>query len=152
MKAVQKILFPVDLSDVSPEMVPWVLFVAKKFSAEIHLLFVVRKFDHFSALDVTRVSIENFEGEIIKGSETKIEEFANRYFEGYPFCKTKVMVGDAAEEIINYVKSENIDLVIIGTHGRKGLDRIVFGSVADRVIKMSPVPVLSINPYTLPKI
>ena len=133
-------------------MVPWILFVAKKFSAEIHLLFVVRKFDHFSALDVTQVSIENFEGEIIKGAETKIEAFANRYFEGYPFCKTKVMVGDAAEEIINYVKSENIDLVIIGTHGRKGLDRIVFGSVADRVIKMSPVPVLSINPYTLPKI
>jgi nucleotide-binding universal stress UspA family protein len=152
MKAIQKILFPVDLSEVSPKMVPWILFVAKKFSAEIHLLFVVRKFDHFSALDVTQVSIENFEGEIIKGSETKIEEFANRYFEGYPFCKTKVMVGDAAEEIINYVKSENIDLVIIGTHGRKGLDRIVFGSVADRVIKMSPVPVLSINPYTLPKI
>ena len=152
MKAVQKILFPVDLSEVSPAMVPWVLFVAKKFSAEIHMLFVVRKFDHFSALDVTQVSIENFEGEIIKGAETKIEEFANRYFEGYPVCRTKVMVGDAAEEIINHVKSEDIDLVIIGTHGRKGLDRIVFGSVADRVIKMSPVPVLSINPYTLPKI
>ena len=133
-------------------MVPWVLFVAKKFSAEIHVLFVVRKFDHFSALDVTQVSIENFEGEIIKGAETKIEEFANRYFEGYPVCRTKVMAGDAAEEIINHVKSEDIDLVIIGTHGRKGLDRIVFGSVADRVIKMSPVPVLSINPYTLPKI
>jgi nucleotide-binding universal stress UspA family protein len=61
------------------------------------------------------------------------------------------MVGDAAEEIINRVKSEGIGLVIIGTHGRKGLDRIVFGSVADRVIKMSPVPVLSINPYKTPK-
>ena len=152
MKAVQKILFPVDLSDVSPEMVPWVLFVARKFSAEIHMLFVVRKFDYFSGFHVAQVSIENFEGEIIKGAETKIEEFANRYFEGYPVCRTKVMVGDAAEEIINHVKSEDIDLVIIGTHGRKGLDRIVFGSVADRVIKMSPVPVLSINPYTLPKI
>jgi len=152
MKAVHKILFPVDLSDVSPEMVPWVRFLAKKFSSEIHMLFVVRKFDYFSGLHVAQVSIENFEGEIIKGAETKIEEFANRHFEGYSGCRTKVMVGDAAEEIINHIKSENIDLVIIGTHGRKGLDRIVFGSVADRVIKMSPVPVLSINPYTLPKI
>ena len=127
------------------------LFTAKKFSAEIHPLFVARKFEHFSGLYVAQVSIENFEGEIIKGAETKIEEFANRYFEGYPVCKTKVMVGDAAEEIINHVKSEGIDLVIIGTHGRKGFDRIVFGGVADRMIKMSPVPVFSINPYKATK-
>ena len=147
MKEVKKILFPVDLSEASPEIVPWVLFTAKKFSAEIHMLFVVRKFDHFSGFYVAQVSIENFEGEIIKGAEKKIEEFANRYFNGYPVCKTKVMVGDTAEEIINHIRSEGIDLVIIGTHGRKGIDRIVFGSVADRVIKMSPVPVLSINPY-----
>ena len=147
MKEVKKILFPVDLSEASSGIVPWVLLTAKRFSAEIHLLFVVRKLDHFSGLYVAQASIENFEGEVIKGAETKIEEFANRYFEGYPVCKTEVMVGDAAEEIINCIKSESIDLVIIGTHGRKGLDRIVFGSVADRVIKMSPVPVLSINPY-----
>ena len=151
MKEVKKILFPVDLSEASPEIVPWVLFTAKKFSAEIHPLFVARKFNHFSGLYVAQVSIENFEGEIIKGAETKIEEFANRYFEGYPGCKTKVMVGDAAEEIINHVKSEGIDLVIIGTHGRKGFDRIVFGGVADRMIKMSPVPVFSINPYKATK-
>jgi len=61
------------------------------------------------------------------------------------------MVGDAAEEIITHVKAGNIGLVIIGTHARKGFDRIVFGSVADTVIKMSPVPVLSINPYKAPK-
>lgn len=151
MKKVKKILFPVDLSEASPEIVPWVLFTAKKFSAEIHMLFVVRKFDHFSGFYVAQGSIENFKGEIIKGAEKKIEEFANRYFNGYPVCKTRVTVGDAAEEIINHIRSEGIDLVIIGTHGRKGLDRIVFGSVADRVIKMSPVPVLSINPYQAPK-
>jgi nucleotide-binding universal stress UspA family protein len=40
-----------------------------------------------------------------------------------------------------------MDLVVMGTHGRKGIERVLFGSVADRVIKTSPVPVLSINPY-----
>ena len=48
------------------------------------------------------------------------------------------------------VKPQGIDLVIMGTHGRKGLNRILFGSVAERVIKMSPIPVLSINPYRVP--
>jgi nucleotide-binding universal stress UspA family protein len=56
-------------------------------------------------------------------------------------------LGDAAEEILKYVRSEGIDLIIMGTHGRKGLEKIVFGSVAERVVQKSPVPVLTINPY-----
>lgn len=59
-------------------------------------------------------------------------------------------MGDAAEEILSYIRSARIDLVIIGTHSRKGLERIFFGSVAERVIKMSPTPVLSGNPYRVP--
>jgi nucleotide-binding universal stress UspA family protein len=57
-------------------------------------------------------------------------------------------LGDAAEEVLNYVRSEGIDLVIMGTHGRKGLEKVVFGSVAERVVQKSPVPVLTINPHS----
>ncbi len=149
MKDVKKILFPVDLSEVSPKIAPWVLDFAKRFNAEIHLLFVARGLNHFSSIYVKPILIGNFEAEIVKGAETKIEEFANTYFEKYPVCKTRVVVGDAAEEILRYAESGKTDLIIIGTHGRKGLDRILFGSVAERVIKMSPVPVLSINPYRI---
>jgi nucleotide-binding universal stress UspA family protein len=56
-------------------------------------------------------------------------------------------LGDAAQEVLNYIQSEGIDLVIMGTHGRKGLEHIIFGSVAERVVKHSPVPVLTVNPY-----
>jgi nucleotide-binding universal stress UspA family protein len=62
----------------------------------------------------------------------------------------KVVFGDPAEEIIKYVEFEGIDLIIIGTHGKKGLEKVLFGSVANRVIKMSPVPVLSVNPHGCP--
>jgi len=147
MNEFKKLLFPIDFSDVSPKMAPWALTVAKKFSAEIHLLFVARRLEHLSSLNVAQVSIKDFENEVIRGAETKIEEFANTHFQTYPACKTMVVLGDAAEEILNYVKSEEIDLVVIGTHGRKGIERILFGSVAERVIKMSPVHVMSINPY-----
>jgi nucleotide-binding universal stress UspA family protein len=147
MKALKKILFPVDFSDVSPKIVPWVRMMAERFDAEIHLLFVARRFGYFSDIYVMPEAIENFEGEIVTGGETKMEEFVETYFEKYPSIKPKVLLGDAADEILNYIPSEGIDLVIMGTHGRKGLKRILFGSVAERVIKMSPVPVLSINPY-----
>ena len=150
MKKINRILFPVDLSEVSPKVAPWVLTVAKKFNAEIHLLYVARKLEHLSSVYVTLVSIEKFEEEIVMGAEKGIEEFAETHFKGYPACKKKVVRGDAAEEILSYIKFKKIDLVIIGTHGRKGLERILFGSVAERVIKKSPVPVLSINPYRVP--
>jgi len=147
MNEFKKLLFPIDFSDVSPKMAPWALTVAKKFSAEIHLLFVARKLEHLSSLNVAQVTIESFENTVIRGAEEKIEEFANTHFQAYSACKTMVVLGDAAEEILNYVKAEEIDLIVIGTHGRKGMERILFGSVAERVIKMSPVPVMSINPY-----
>ena len=150
MKEFEKILFPVDLSEVSSKIAPWVLHVAKKFDAKIHLLFVARKFEHFIEVYVTPDSIENFEGEIISGAKKKMEEFAETHFKGYAACEHRVVLGDAAEEIIKYIQSEMMDLVIMGTHGRKGLEGVLFGSVADRVVKMSTAPVLSINPYRVP--
>ena len=147
MKEINKVLFPVDLSEVSPKVSPWVLTIAKRFNAEIHLLFVARRLEYLSSIYVTQVSIENFEGELVTGAEKGIEEFAQTYLKEYSAYKTKVVLGDAAEEILSYINSERIDLVVIGTHGRKGLERIFFGSVAERVIKQSPVPVLSVNPY-----
>jgi len=147
MKDFKKILFPVDFSEVSPKIASWVLATAEKYDSEIHLLFVARNLEHFVGISVPMVSIEEFQNEVVRGAEASIEEFADIHFKGYPKCRTHVVAGDAAEEIIKYIEKESIDLLIMGTHGRKGIERVLFGSVADRVIKTSPVPVLSINPY-----
>jgi nucleotide-binding universal stress UspA family protein len=147
MKPFKKILFPVDLSDVSPKIAPWVIMMAERFAAQICLLFVVRAFEYYTPFCHVPGEIESFVSGIIKGAEAKIEEFAKTDLKDYPHCKTKVVSGDPAHGILDYIASENIDLVIMGTHGRNGLDRILFGSVADRVVKMSKVPVLTINPY-----
>ena len=147
MKEIRKILFPIDFSDVCPKIVPWVSTMAAQFAAEIHLLFVASSFQYLNAMYVDAAFIKSFEDESLKGARKRIQEFASDHFEASHTCKTKVALGDPAEEIMNYIKSEEIDLVIIGTHGRKGVDRILFGSVAERVVKTSSVPVLSINPY-----
>jgi nucleotide-binding universal stress UspA family protein len=146
MEFAKKILFPVDLSEVSPKIAPYVKKMAAKFDSEVHLLFVARILQHFTSIYVPHPSVSNFEGEIIKGAERKLEEFVEEHFQGFS-PKAKVVLGDAAEEILNYVQPEGIDLVIMGTHGRKGIERIIFGSVAERVVKKSQVPVLTVNPY-----
>ncbi len=75
-----------------------------------------------------------------------MNDFVDEYFEDYP-VKTHILTGDAAEEIINFAQKEGFDLILMGTHGRKGLDKVIFGSVAERVVKGAPCPVLTINPY-----
>ncbi|MDY7032523.1 MAG: universal stress protein [Thermodesulfobacteriota bacterium] len=150
MKIFNKILFPVDFSDVSPKIVPWVLAMAAKFDAEVHVLFVARRLEYYSSVYVEYGTINDFQAGVVKGSQMKMEEFVTAHFRKHVQCKTKVDLGDAAEEILKYIDSEKIDLVIIGTHGRKKFEKLLFGSVADKVIKMSPIPVLSINPYRIP--
>jgi nucleotide-binding universal stress UspA family protein len=147
MKPIRKILFPVDLSDASPAITPWVIMMAEKFEAQIHLLFVVRTFEYLGTFNLTQAAIDDFSIGITEGAEEKIKEFAETELKKYPYSNTRILSGDPVYEILDYISSEEIDLVIMGTHGRKGLNRVIFGSVADRIVKMSPVPVLTINPY-----
>ena len=72
-------------------------------------------------------------------------QFVSENFEGVE-TKAEVVVGYAAEEILEIAAKEDADLIVMGTHGRKGIDRILFGSVAERVVKNSHVPVLTIRP------
>jgi len=147
MKEFNRILFPVDLSESSAKIVPYVQTVAQKFGAQIHILFAARVFDHFTSIYVPHPSINKFEKELIEGAEKRLYEFVDENFKEFPHTKTAVMAGDPSEEIINYIQEHKIDLVIMGTHGRKGMDKIIFGSVAERVVKTAPVPVMVVNPY-----
>jgi nucleotide-binding universal stress UspA family protein len=147
MNKFTKILFPVDLSDTMPKIVPFVTTMAKQFESKIHLLFVARVFQYFTGMYVPYPSIDKFESEIVEGAEKRLLEFKDEYFETFPETKTMVVSGGAAEEILKYIQTEGIDLLIMGTHGRKGLDKIIFGSVAEQVVKSASVPVLMINPY-----
>ena len=143
----KRILYPVDLSESSAKMVPYVQSVAKKFKSKIHILFAARAFDYFTSMYVPHPSISRFAKEIIEGAEKRLYEFVDEHFSEFANTKTIVVAGDASEEIINYIEDQRIDLVIMGTHGRKGMDKIIFGSVAERVLKTSPVPVMVVNPH-----
>jgi len=143
----KRILYPVDLSESSIKIVPYVQAVAAKFESKIHILFAARVFEYFTSIYVPHPSINKFEKEIIEGAEKRLYEFVDEHFSEFPNTKTAVVAGDASEEIIQYIEDHSIDLVIMGTHGRKGMDKIIFGSVAERVLKTSPVPVMVVNPY-----
>lgn len=149
MKTFKKILFPVDLSETSQKIVPYVLIMAERFQAEIHLLFVARVFEYFTSIYVPHPSVDKFEAEITEGATRRLKEFKEEFFSAVKDVKTTVVSGYCSEEIIKYAQKEKIDLIIIGTHGRRGIDKVVFGSVAERVLQNSPVPVLLVNPFRI---
>ena len=147
MKAFNKILAPLDLSEASPKLAPYILTMAEKFDAEVHLLFVARLLQYFTGFSVPHASIAEFEKFLLDGSQKQLYDFKEQHFKTWPKIRATVVIGDISDEILKYCDQNAIDLMIMGTHGRKGLDRAVFGSVADRVIKTASVPVLIINPY-----
>ncbi len=149
MKKFRNILFPVDLSESSSKIVPYVQAVADKFESKIHLLFAARVLDYIAGFYVPAPSITTMEKDIIEGAEKRLDEFVEQYFRDYRDTRASVISGDATEKIIDYITSNEIDLVMMGTHGRKGLDKVIFGSVAERVVKTAPVPVMVVNPHKI---
>lgn len=148
MKPIERILFPVDLTENSEKLTPYVVTMAEKFDAEVHVLFVVRIFQYFTDIYVAPPSITVFETELVEGARRKMDEFVKNHFGGLPRTQREVVLGDPPDAILSYIQEHRINMVIMGTHGRKGLDRVLFGSVADRVIKTAGVPVLVINPFS----
>jgi len=124
----KKILFPVDLSESPERILSTVKEFVGAFQAELHLLLVARLFSQFSTHYVEHNMIASIESAVITGGEKKMAEFKTKYFSDFPNLKTEVNTGYPAEGVLKYVTDHGIDLIIMGTHGRKGLERVFFGS------------------------
>ncbi len=90
-----------------------------------------------------------YQNAAMEAAEKFMAKFCKEELEACPVFEKRIHCGDPASEILKAIDTEAIDLVIMGTHGRKGLEHVFFGSVAKNVVKKSPVPVLTINPYKL---
>jgi len=146
---IKKILFPLDLTANSSKILPYVLSISEKYNSTIYLLHVVQDLNKWGKLYVPHSSMDKFQNEAIEAAKKAMDEICENQLQSCPNFQKKVVSGDTIEEILKVIESEDIDLLIMGTHGRKGLDHTIFGSVAEKVVKKSPIPVLVINPYTV---
>lgn len=145
MASIKKILVAVDLSPQSNNVADYAVCLAKSLDADIVAVYIAPSLGHYVGFHVPTSSIENFVGEVVNGAEKSMEDFIKEKFQGVR-AEGKVISGYAAEEIINQGKDNNVDLIVMGTHGRSGIDRILFGSVAEKVVKTSTIPVLTVRP------
>ena len=96
MMEINKILFPVDLSEVSSKLAPEVIALAQKFNAEVHLLLVTGSFEKYQTFYIPHPSLKTFGDEVLKGGQKKLTEFVEEFFSEYPKLKTIVVQGDPA--------------------------------------------------------
>jgi nucleotide-binding universal stress UspA family protein len=146
MKKVQKILFPIDFASHFETLVPWVATFAEKFDATVYVLFVTQDLSNFSTFFVPHANIQSFQEEAVNSAKKKMAAAAQEFFKGFPKLETRVDVGSPAAKILELADKEKIDLIVMGVHGRKGIDRAIFGSVADKVVQSAPCPVLTVRP------
>jgi nucleotide-binding universal stress UspA family protein len=146
MAEVKKVLFPVDFFESSNKVLPVVKSMAEKLGAQIELIHVVRGPEDFTGYEMGGAWYSSYEGELLKGGEKAMERFVEEKLPGLD-VKTTIAVGDVVEKILEHAEKSGADMIIIGTHGRKGLERIMFGSVAAGVVKGAHCPVLTVNPF-----
>ena len=143
----KKILVPVDFSENSPKILEAAADIAAKLDSDLFVVFVVQSFEDYSGFFVPHMPIAQFEEEMFQSAENKMASFLTENLGSARPCTSTVIKGDVAEEITDYAAKNNISIIVMGTHGYKGLEKVLFGSVAEKVVKTSPCPVLTINPY-----
>ncbi len=146
MKKIEKILFPIDFAENFEALLPWVSTFVKSFDATLYVLFVAQDLRDFTSFHVPHGNLQQLQDEVLKAAEKKMSAAAKEEFKAFPKVEARVTQGSPAEKIIETAQKEGIDLIIMGTHGRKGIERAIFGSVCDKVVRNAPCPVLTINP------
>ena len=150
MEEFKNILYPIALTDISPKVAPYVVTLAKQLDAQVHLLHVLRRFDWFVDTyvqdspkpDFKRIA-SDFEDKILIQAQQKLEAFKQHHLKDISIANATVVTGTRYRQIIDYSKSEGVDLITMGiaTRGK----RMIFGSVADKVSRLAKVPVMLIK-------
>jgi nucleotide-binding universal stress UspA family protein len=143
MNEIKKILLPIDFSEATLKILRYAIYLAEKNNAKISIVFVSEFPFTYSGH-----APEDQPDENMQYAERRMDSFLEENLShlSVPYEGT-ILSGHVAEEIISYAKSEEVDLLIIGTHGYRGLEKMLFGSVAEKVIKLAPCPVLTVNTY-----
>jgi len=141
MIALQRILVPHDFSETSEAAVKYAVALAKNFGARLHLLHVG---------DQARLALDTefplgLEGAVEDAVRERLLKILTPAEQADLKPEFAVRAGVPATEIIRYAKDHDVDLIVMGTHGRGFVGHALMGSVAEKVVRTAPCPVLSVQ-------
>jgi len=147
MITLKRILVTTDFSEPSNAAFTYGRELARRFGAKLHVLHVAEDIflTTFGAEACTAVS-GDLQQQIVESAQKQLEDMVGAVGESAPAATIAVVTASsAAFAIVNYAKHHQIDLIVMGTHGRGALAHLVMGSVAERVVRLAPCPVLTVR-------
>ncbi|MDP3479605.1 MAG: universal stress protein [Desulfoprunum sp.] len=144
MQEIRKILVPVDFQQYTDELAEFAVAMANKLAAKLTFFHVVENVVIYADFIPTYLPQSN--EETLTYAKKRMGTLIETSKKTWMGCTGEVSRGDVVDTIADYAKDEGMDLIIIGTHGAKGLERILLGSVAERVIKRCSCPALIFKP------
>jgi len=140
-----RIIVPTDFSSGSEEALALAIRIASVARSELVLLHVLVQAPLFSEGKRARSRTQNVYDAVRRWTDEHLEEWAAKARTAGVSARTALRTGVPFQEIVDAATDERADLVVMGTHGRGGIDRALLGSVADRVIRLAPCPVLTVR-------
>lgn len=150
MSKIEKILWPTDLSHSCGVVLPVLCELAKKHGAEIEVLYVGVALGDIEPMygGPTEEHIRRYNEWEIERSKERMDKFCKQPLEDCPLVTKKVVLGEPFQEIMKAIKEDKIDMVVLATRGQTSdtSGSMTLGGVVDKVIRNSPVPVVTVNP------
>lgn len=140
---VKSILCPIDFSDFSTAAYRYALSLAEYYKARLIALHVVELWKYpFADYAAQEADYSRFSKALNEGGEVKLQQFVQQHSAGRLTPELVVRQGNAANSILSFAQDSNMEVIVMGTHGRRGFDRVVLGSTTDRVMRKAACPVL----------
>lgn len=142
-----KILMSLDGSDLAECIFPYVEDIAKLRNSQVEAAFVVEHYEmpFHGGVVFDEENLRAIERSAKEGAERYMNTVKQRLFSKGIDVNTVVLEGKIADSLVDYANNNNFDLIVMATHGRSGLARWVIGSIADKILHCSTVPVLLIR-------
>ncbi|MFY8160357.1 MAG: universal stress protein [Candidatus Kapaibacteriota bacterium] len=142
----KNILVPVDFSDGSNLALSHAVDYAKTMGSTIHLLHIIQPISYPIGMEIAHYNFSDVEKEMIETSKRNLTDLTNLNENSGVKFEVAVNIGSSSStSIIDFCKSENIDLVCIATHGSSGLEHFLFGSTTEKVLRKANCPVLVVR-------
>lgn len=145
MSDIKTILVPIDFSDYSKNALRYSVNLAKKFSSKMFLIYVIEPMIYPADFSMGQVAVPTADLDMTQRAEEELNNLAKNEIDSSIEVKTIIKSGKPFVEIIETAAEVDADLIIIATHGHTGVEHLLFGSTAEKVVRKAPCPVLTIR-------
>jgi nucleotide-binding universal stress UspA family protein len=146
VKVFKKILYATDFSETSEYAFEYAASLAEKFNSRLIIIHVINEPVDLRGFYVPHISFDTIEHEIAQSAEKMMDKFCSQKLKSYDNYERCTLSGIPYEEILKKAVEENVDLIVMGTHGRAGIDHFLFGSTAERVVRKAQCAVMTVRP------